>query len=202
MQGGNVARGLPSVRVIAALVAGVLSGSIIMSPVGAHVTTDVNHLIVDHIKKVFYTKKQANSRFLRKADSKTVAGFKDGPGDVPSVPSVTQAEATIGTLAVPRGKYAIFAKLYVDAVATTQPNESTVTCRLEAGADVDESMAQMLATPWRAAFSLQVVHAFGSAGSVVVKCRDDLPASDTGQVYRFLKITAIEQGSISNIALT
>jgi hypothetical protein len=202
MQRGKVARELLSWRLIAAILAGMLAGSIIMSPVGAHVTTDVRHLIIDHMKKVFYTKKQANSRFLRKTDSKAVSGFKDGPVDVPSVPSVTQAEATIGTLAVPGGKYAIFAKLYVDAVSTVQPNESVVTCRLEAGTDFDESMTHMFATPWRAAISLQVVHAFPSAGSAVVKCRDDLPASDAGQVYRFLKITAIKQASISSVALT
>jgi hypothetical protein len=177
--------------VIAAILAGMLAGSIIVSPVGAHVTTNVKHLI-SHMKKVF----------LLKSDSRTIFGSKDGPGDIPSVPSVTQAEATIGTLAVPRGKYAIFAKLTIDAVGTVGPNESAVTCRLEAGTDVDQSMAQMLATPWQAEISLQVVHAFPSAGNVVVKCRDDLPATDTGQAYRFLKIIAVEQGSISTVALT
>lgn len=196
-----MSRGQLSWQVIAAILAGMLAGSIIVSPVGAHVTTDVAHLI-SHMKKGFFTKKQANTRFVLKTDSRTISGSKDGPGDIPSVPSVTQAEATIGTLPVPRGKYAIFAKLVIDAVGTAGPNESAVTCRLEAGSDVDQSMAQMLATPWQAEINLQVVHAFPSAGNVVVKCRDDLPATDTGQAYRFLKIMAMEQGSISNVALT
>jgi hypothetical protein len=45
------------------------------------------------------------------------------------------------------------------------------------------------------------VHTFTAAGSAVVKCRDDQPAPNTTTVYRSLKITAIEQASISNVAL-
>lgn len=201
MERGKVAKRLLSWRVIAAIVAGMLAGSIIMTPAGAHITTSVKHLINKHIKKQFYTKKQSNSRFVLKTDSRAVAGFKNGPGDIPSVPAVTDAAATIATLAVPAGNYAIFAKLYLEDT-TSVTNEYVVTCRLEAGADVDESATHMFFAPWRAAMSLQVVHSFPSAGSVVVKCRDDLPPPNTTAIYRFLKITAIEQGSVSNVALT
>jgi hypothetical protein len=200
MQGRDVARRLPW-RVVPALLAGMLAGSIIMTPAGAHVTESVKHLINKHIKKQFYTKKQSNSRFVLKTDSTAVAGFKNGPGDVPSVPAVTDAAATIATLALPAGNYAIFAKLFVEDTANTT-NEYVVTCRLEAGTDVDESMTHVFFAPWRAALSLQVVHSFSSAGSAVVKCRDELPAPNTGTIYRQLKITAIEQASISNAALT
>lgn len=201
MQGGKVARRLLSWRVFAAILAGMLAGSIIMTPVGAHVTTNVKHLINKHIKKSFYTKKQSNQRFLQKADSTALAGFKNGPGDVPSVPAVTDAAATIATLALPAGTFAIFAKLYVEdpTLGPVDP-DTTVVCRLEAGTDFDETSTELL-PPWRAALSLQVVHVFSAPGSAVVKCRDDLPAPDTTTVYRFLKITAIEQGSISNVAL-
>ena len=212
MQGGNVAKKLLSWRVVAAILAGMLAGSIIMTPVGAHVTTGVKHLINKHIKKQFYTKKQSNSRFVLKTDSTALSGFKNGPGDVPSVPSVTQAEATIGTLAVATGSYAIFAKLYVeDTVGDPPPPAGSdspdieVTCRLEAGADSDEAMTELLVTsgfPFRAVISLQLVHTFTAPGSAVVKCRDDLQPPNTTTVYRFLKITAIEQGSVSNVALT
>jgi hypothetical protein len=201
MQGGKVARSLGSWRVIAAIIAGMLAGSIIMTPAGAHITTSVKHLINKHIKKQFYTKKQANSRFVLKADSGIVAGFKNGPGDIPSVPAATDAGATIATLAVPAGKYAIFAKLYVEDTLSVS-NEYVVTCRLEAGADFDETATHVFFAPWRAAISLQVAHSFPSAGSVVVKCRDDLPPPNTTAVYRYLKITAIEQASLSNVALT
>ena len=95
MQGRNMAKKLLSWRVIPAIVAGMLAGSIIMTPAGAHVTESVKHLINKHIKKQFYTKKQSNARFVLKTDSTALAGFKNGPGDVPSVPAVTDAAATI-----------------------------------------------------------------------------------------------------------
>jgi hypothetical protein len=197
--------------VIAAILAGMLAGSIIMTPVGAHVTTGVKHLINKHLKKTFYTKKKSDARYLLKTDSTALAGFKNGPGDVPSVPTVTQAEATIGALALPAGNFAIFTKLYVeDTVGDPPPPAGSdspdieVTCRLEAGADSDEAVTELLVTsgaPWRAVISLQVVHSFTTAGSAVVKCRDDLQAPNTTTVYRFLKITAIEQGSVSSVAI-
>lgn len=202
MQRGTVARRLLSWRVIAAIIVGMLAGSIIMTPVGAHVTDSVKHLINKHIKKQFYTKKQSNARFVLKTDSTALAGFKNGPGDVPSVPAVTDAAATIGTLALPAGSFAIFAKLYIeDPTAGPVDPDITVVCRLEAGTDFDESSSELL-PPWRAALSLQVVHVFSAAGSAVVKCRDDQPAPNTTTVYRSLKITAIEQSSVSNVALT
>lgn len=200
MQGGNVAKRLLSWRVVAAILAGMLAGSIIMTPVGAHVTTGVKHLINKHLKKTFYTKKLSDARYVRKTDSTALGGFKNGPGDVPSVPAVTDAAATIGTLAVPAGSYAIFAKLFVEDTASAS-DEYVITCRLEAGTDVDESATHMFFAPWRAAISLQVVHTFAAAGSVVVKCKDDLPAPNTNATYRSLKVTAIEQGSVSNVAL-
>jgi hypothetical protein len=197
----KAARGLLWWRVIAAVIAGMLAGSIIMTPAGAHITTSVKHLINKHIKKQFYTKKQSNARFVLKTDAGSFAGFKNGPGDVYSGPAVTDAGATIGTLSLPAGSYAIFAKLYVEdpTIPEVDP-DITVVCRLEAGADFDETSTEVL-PPWRAALPLQVVHTFTAAGSAVVKCRDDQPAPNTTTVYRSLKITAIEQASISNVAL-
>jgi hypothetical protein len=206
MPRSKLGKALRSGRVIAAVLAGMLAGSIMMTPVGAHVTDSVKHLINKHIKKQFYTKKQSNSRFVLKTDSASVAGFKNGPGDVPSVPSVTDAAATIATLAVPAGSYAVSAKLYVEDLVSPDPdNDVEVTCRLEAGADFDQTRTTVFVAPgfpWRATMALQLVHTFPSAGSVVLKCNDDVPAPYTGTTYNFVKITAIEQGSISTTALT
>jgi hypothetical protein len=202
MQRGTVARRLLSWRVIAAILAGMLAGSIIMTPVGAHVTDSVKHLINKHIKKQFYTKKQSNARFVLKTDSTALAGFKNGPGDVPSVPAVTDVAATIATLALPAGSYAIFAKLYLEDLVTADVSDYVVVCRLEAGSDFDETTTHVFFGPWRSPLTLQLVHSFSSAGSVVVKCRDDRSPPNTATTYRFLKITAIEQGSVSNVALT
>jgi hypothetical protein len=201
MRGDRVGKGLASWRVIAAIIAGMLAGSIIMTPAGAHITPSVKHLINKHIKKQFYTKKQSNARFVLKADSTALAGFKNGPGDVPSVPAVTDATATIGTLSLPAGSYAIFAKLYVEDIpgSATDP-DTEVTCRLEAGADFDQSKTQVL-PPWQAMISMQLVHTFSSSGSVVVKCRDDFPPPNTTTTFNYLKVTAIEQASVSNVAL-
>jgi hypothetical protein len=206
MREGKGIRGLRALRIIAPLVAGVLAGSIMITPAGAHVTDSVKHLINRHLKKTFYTKKQSNARFVLKTESTGVVGLKNGPGDVPSVPSAADPAATIGTLALGKGNYAIFAKLYVeDAVGDPGGNpDIVVTCRLEAGTDSDESMTHLLvapAAPWRAVISLQVAHAFPSAGSAVVKCRDDLAPPNTSTVYRFLKITAIRLGSVSNVTI-
>jgi hypothetical protein len=201
MQGGKVARRLLSWRVFAAILAGMLAGSIIMTPAGAHITTSVKHLINKHIKKQFYTKKQSNARFVLKTDAASFAGFKNGPGDVYSGPAVTDAGAAIGTLSLPAGSYAIFAKLSVEDPTTPEVDpDMTVVCRLEAGADFDETSTELL-PPWKAALALQVVHRFTAAGSAVVKCRDDQPAPNTTTVYRSLKITAVEQASVSNVAL-
>jgi hypothetical protein len=199
---------LSALRVIAPLVAGVLAGSIMITPAGAHVTDSVKHLINRHLKKAFYTKKQANKRFVLKADSTGVTGLKNGPGDVASVPSAADPAATIGTLALGKGNYAIFAKLYVEDAAgnpdPAAPPDVTVTCRMEAEADFDETTATVFpASPlaWRSVIALQVGHAFSAAGSAVVKCRDDLAAPNTSTVFRFLKITAIRLGSVSNVTI-
>jgi hypothetical protein len=206
MGDGKGMKRLGVLRIIAPLVAGVLAGSIMITPAGAHVTDSVKHLINRHLKKTFYTKKQSNARFVLKTESTGVVGLKNGPGDVPSVPSVADPAATIGTLALGKGSYAIFAKLFVeDTVGDPGGNpDITVTCRLEAGGDVDEAMTHLLVTsgaPWRAVISLQVGHVFPSAGTAVVKCRDDLAPPNTSTVFRFLKITAIRLGSVTNVTI-
>ncbi len=203
MAEGKGMKRFSALRVIAPLVAGVLAGSIMITPAGAHVTDNVKHLINRHLKKTFYTKKQANARFVLKADSSGVTGFKNGPGDVPSVPSAADPGATIGTLALGRGNYAIFAKLYVEDRATLDPPQVEVTCRLEGGGDFDESSTMLFpgGVRDRAAISLQVAHAFPSPGSAVVKCRDDLPPPNANTFFYFLKITAIRLERVTNVTI-
>ena len=56
------------------LVAGLVIGALMMSPVGAHVGTEIKHLWPDHIaplvKDDFYTKAQSNARFIKKASTR------------------------------------------------------------------------------------------------------------------------------------
>lgn len=74
---------------IALLVTGMLAGTIMATPVGAHVTPGVKHLINKHLKKAFYTKKQANSRYPR------VAYGIDNVDTQPSTNPAVLAQTTI-----------------------------------------------------------------------------------------------------------
>ena len=60
----EVARRRWVARSVAVLVVGMLAGSVMLTPVGAHITT-FNHLKTKH----FYTKKAANNKFYAKADA-------------------------------------------------------------------------------------------------------------------------------------
>jgi hypothetical protein len=131
--------------------------------------------------------------------SKVFSAYKNGPEDVPS------SLNTIGSLSLPAGKYAIFAKLYLtqDSGNTSKVQPNQVTARLEAGGAVDVSVVTVgIAdeTPFRSGadmISLNVVHEFTSAGSAVVKL-DKNPDLTPYLSWNFLKITAIEVDSLQN----
>ncbi len=115
--------------------------------------------------------------------SNAYARSVDGPIAIP----VTGT--TLATLTIPQaGSYVISAKTYVTGSTT-----SIVTCRLEAGGDVDQS--QTLSGVVGASFTLAllVVHTFAAPGTVDLKCS----AAATQQAY-FAKIAAIRVGSIAN----
>jgi hypothetical protein len=57
------------VMVALALIAGLLIGLLFLTPAGAHVTRSVRHLVNKHLKRVFYTKAEANARFYTKDDA-------------------------------------------------------------------------------------------------------------------------------------
>jgi hypothetical protein len=57
-------------RLVAVLIVGILAGSVMLSPVGAHIST-FNHLKAKH----FYTKKAADARFINVGE--TAAGATD-----------------------------------------------------------------------------------------------------------------------------
>jgi hypothetical protein len=82
-------------RGVALLVAGMLAGTILVSPVGAHVTTSVKHLINKHLKKVFYTKKKADERYLTKTLAPRVAYGIDNADTQPATSPTVLAQTTI-----------------------------------------------------------------------------------------------------------
>ena len=76
--------------------------------------------------------------------------------------------------------------------AATSLVGATVTCTLEAGADVDQSAVTVLSDSL-ASLPLQVVHQFTAAGTVNFRCAADDDASAGA-----IKITAIRVGSLVN----
>jgi hypothetical protein len=69
----------PRPRTVSLLVVGILLGSLLATPAGAHVGGTVAHLWTKHIrplsKQIFYTKAQANKRFQKKCKPGSVLAF-------------------------------------------------------------------------------------------------------------------------------
>lgn len=65
-------------RSLAMFVTGAVAAGIFISPAGAHVEDTVQHLINDHLKVFFYTKKVANERFISFAEKVVDADNLDG----------------------------------------------------------------------------------------------------------------------------
>jgi hypothetical protein len=100
---------------------------------------------------------------------------------------------TVGTLNLPAGKYAIFAKGWVDSHGGSPQH---VHCALVAGGDIDHTRTQT--GEFDASVSLQVVHSFGSAGSVTLECADDGGAGNNDAQIQWVKITAIRANALTN----
>ncbi|MDF1598078.1 MAG: hypothetical protein P1T08_18565 [Acidimicrobiia bacterium] len=107
---------------------------------------------------------------------------------------------TVLDLDLAAGSYVIFAKAWFrDPSGVDIP----IHCRIQAGADYDESQTVVPYTPSASvsndgAMSLMVVHTFASAGTAVLTC-DDPSFNSTFTVYDS-KITAIEVDNLSNAA--
>jgi len=135
------------------------------------------------------------------------AGFDDGPG---------LANGLSRRLPLPPGAYAIAAKLTLTAKPETpQPPEvkysHVVSCRLEAGADFDESRVVVSGTQEADAtktltMPLEVVHRFAEPGEAELTCDTRLTfecapfacIDDLGPKYEDLKIVATRAAALSN----
>jgi hypothetical protein len=136
--------------------------------------------------------------------AKVIAGFADGPGDIPTGAPLTP----IRELALPKGKYAISAT--VDVSAGFDYGHANLECRLVAGADFDrahidlQGLLGVLAddtTPYEERIALSVAHEFTEPGAAVLKCKDDGSGPGPAQ-WNFLKITAIRVATLTNAPLT
>lgn len=63
---------------MAMFVTGAVAASVLIAPAGAHVDDTVQHLINDHLKVFFYTKKVANQRFVSVSEKVTDSNSLDG----------------------------------------------------------------------------------------------------------------------------
>jgi len=122
--------------------------------------------------------------------------FKDGPVRLDLGNTGTTAKKTIATLSVPTGRYAIFAKGYVEA----HPSDaaSLVSCRLQAGGDFDRAKVGVdgrdnLQTEQQS-FALNVLHHFQVGGTIQLVCS----INGSGVDFRFIKITALTVQSYLN----
>lgn len=118
------------------------------------------------------------------------SGYHDNPITLPA------SLKTIVSLHIPaKGSYAIFAKA---TLWNGENVDDTLSCKLVAGADFDETTVVLTGNtvPYAdyGATALNVVHTFTKAGNVKLQCTggsDDTTAS-------WIKITAIRAGSVSN----
>lgn len=117
------------------------------------------------------------------APTAALVRFLNGPVAVPATLT------TLANLSIPAaGNYVLIAKAYVTGSAT-------VTCRLEAGTDFDESRA----TPGSATDPQTIVtlvgHSFTAAGSVDFRCSRGAAGDAAAQ---FIKVAAIQAGTVTN----
>jgi hypothetical protein len=120
------------------------------------------------------------------APSAAFARFVNGPVPVPD------AVSEIANLSIPAaGAYVISSKVVLASTAI----EGTVTCRLEAGTDADESQTILGDFNSPMTISNLVVHNFTAAGSVSFRCgRTSLLSADATQI----KIAAIGVQTLTN----
>ncbi|MGZ4411144.1 MAG: collagen-like triple helix repeat-containing protein, partial [Gaiellaceae bacterium] len=127
--------------------------------------------------------------------TKGYPGAKGDPGPSDAYSTWTNGPVTLGTsmstlanLNIPQaGKYVLWSKLYVSG------GHLSVTCRLNAGGDYDQSVSYVDAN-FIYTLSLNVVHDFPSAGSANLQCQ----SNQSAPVAHFIKITAIRVGNLTN----
>ena len=103
--------------------------------------------------------------------------------------------AEVGRLALPAGRYSIWAKFYV-GIPRPEGLASTVRSRLQAGNDFDIAIITHDGTIPNVSAALNVVHDFPQAGSAVLTCEFLFAPGDTD--IEFIKITAVNAESLVN----
>jgi hypothetical protein len=121
---------------------------------------------------------------------KAFSGFHDNPIGIPFL-----GTGKLVTLKIPvAGSYVVNAKL----VAVSKAAEGTTgSCKLSAGNDFDEvefAVANRFGSD-KESLALQIVHTFGSPGSVTLSCNN---LTFNAAEARDTKITAVQVGQLTN----
>jgi hypothetical protein len=121
-----------------------------------------------------------------------ISGFKNhfqlkrGPGE----------RVEVGRLALPAGRYSIWAKFYLGPPRPEGVASSTVKSRLQAGNDFDETIISHNRNITGASAAFNVVHSFTNAGSAVLTCEFVDATGDAN--IEFIRITAVNAGGLVN----
>ena len=105
---------------------------------------------------------------------------------------------SIGKLALPAGKWVVFAKLCLGRSPVRLPGAVQVVARLEMGPEFDQAETRLEAIqtdselPDRSTVAMNVAHEFAAEGEAVVKVRRSDTTLPAGVFASDLKITAIE----------
>jgi hypothetical protein len=115
--------------------------------------------------------------------SDALGRFVNGPISIPA------AQTTVASLAIPQaGNYVVWAKTYVTSTLLA----GAVTCRLEAGANFDETQGYVESSQ-PAALSLIVLNNFAAAGTVNLGC-----SATPAKQANFIKIVAVRVANLTN----
>jgi hypothetical protein len=131
-------------------------------------------------------------------EERALAGFRDGP--VALLADSSTVAKTIATLNLPAGSYAISAKLDVTGTSISAP-PVTISCRLLAGTDTDETRTSLVPPASYSSVALQVVHSGTAPFAAVVQCASFTVGGGLAVSAENAKITALPVDSLTNQAL-
>lgn len=193
MRKGRHARVSRRFRSISLLVVGMLAGTILVSPVGAHVTTSVKHLINKHLKKVFYTKKNADNRYLAKNLAPRVAYGIDNTDTQPSSSPTVLAQTTI---TAPAAGFLILQGS--SDIYNTVGSEPVLTCYIRLNAtDLESSRRDMELDPVANSEENCDTHTVApvAAGSHTIQLRAESSFNDTNFDNKVVSATWVPYGA-------
>jgi hypothetical protein len=144
----------------------------------------------------------AGPKFLKKSKYTNTTGIfaAQRTGPVNLTPGLTEMAA----FTVPKGKYAVNAKLFTENLDYPNDVNRQYVCQLrQGGATLDQSEEGIGVDlgERHVTIALQGVVEFAGNGTLSVFCSDNAPAADNDDKARFIKITAVRSKTLSSVAI-